>query len=145
MLKIIRGHGLDDNDITGSIASPSGEGIADIYAALRMGDSCIGRGFYTSGGGCTGKNALGLAMTIRIKLIMTHQSTSKNSQVCVTLTISNLAAHLEPSRYRIGAVAVQFIVWDRCIPKLCGPSTNASSKVHLTTMTTILHWRLLHV
>jgi hypothetical protein len=56
LLTIFRGHGLDNNDITGSIASPSGEGIADIYAALRMGDSCIGRGFYTSGGGCTGKN-----------------------------------------------------------------------------------------
>eukprot|EP00804_Cyclotella_cryptica_P000077 CCRYP_013734-RC/>CCRYP_013734-RC protein AED:0.05 eAED:0.05 QI:386/1/1/1/0.62/0.55/9/209/1800 len=48
------GHGLDNNDVTGSIASPSGEGIADIYAALRMADSCIGRGFYASGGGCTG-------------------------------------------------------------------------------------------
>ena len=49
-----RGHGLDDNDVTGSIASPSGEGIADIYAALRMGDSCIGRGFFISNGSCTG-------------------------------------------------------------------------------------------
>jgi hypothetical protein len=49
-----RGHGLDDNDVTGSIASPSGEGIADIYAALRMGDSCIGRGFFLTGASCTG-------------------------------------------------------------------------------------------
>ena len=32
-----------------------GEGIADVYAALRMNDSCIGRGFFTSGDGCTGK------------------------------------------------------------------------------------------
>jgi hypothetical protein len=39
------GHGLDDNDINGSIASPSGEGIADIYSALRLNDSCIGRNF----------------------------------------------------------------------------------------------------
>ncbi len=39
------GHGLDDNDINGAIASPSGEGIADIYSALRLNDSCIGRGF----------------------------------------------------------------------------------------------------
>ena len=52
---VYRGHGLDDNDVVPNIASPSGEGIADIYAALRMGDSCIGRGFYVSGSGCTGK------------------------------------------------------------------------------------------
>jgi hypothetical protein len=49
-----RGHGLDDNDVTGSIASPSGEVIADIYAALRMGDICIGRGFFLTGASCTG-------------------------------------------------------------------------------------------
>lgn len=40
------GHGLDDNDVDGRIAKPSGEGIADVYTALRLNDSCIGRGFY---------------------------------------------------------------------------------------------------
>eukprot|EP00804_Cyclotella_cryptica_P028860 CCRYP_008443-RA/>CCRYP_008443-RA protein AED:0.06 eAED:0.06 QI:0/0.93/0.88/1/1/1/17/370/2761 len=40
------GHGLDNNDVTPTIVEPSGEGIADIYAALRLGDSCIGRGFF---------------------------------------------------------------------------------------------------
>lgn len=49
------GHGLDDNDNNGRIAKPSGEGIADAYAALRMVDSCIGRGFWKSNGVCTGK------------------------------------------------------------------------------------------
>jgi len=39
------GHGLDDNDAVPTISSPSGEGIADIYTALRLNDSCIGRGF----------------------------------------------------------------------------------------------------
>jgi hypothetical protein len=43
------GHGLDANDVNGGIANPSGEGIADVYAALRLGDSCIGRNFYKSG------------------------------------------------------------------------------------------------
>jgi len=42
------GHGMDANDVAGGIASPSGEGIADLYSALRLGDSCIGRGFFTS-------------------------------------------------------------------------------------------------
>jgi len=39
------GHGMDANDVVGGIASPSGEGIADIYTALRLNDSCIGRNF----------------------------------------------------------------------------------------------------
>jgi len=40
------GHGLDDNDNIPTISSP-GEGVADVYAALRLNDSCIARGFYT--------------------------------------------------------------------------------------------------
>jgi hypothetical protein len=46
------GHGLDDNDANPSIASPSGEGIADIYTALRLNSSCIGRNFLS--GNCSG-------------------------------------------------------------------------------------------
>jgi hypothetical protein len=46
------GHGLDDNDAFPTIASPSGEGIADIYSALRLNDSCIGRNFLASN--CSG-------------------------------------------------------------------------------------------
>jgi hypothetical protein len=42
------GHGLDNNDLTPTIVKPSGEGIADIYTALRLGDSCIGRGFFNN-------------------------------------------------------------------------------------------------
>ena len=56
------GHGMDANDATPGIASPSGEGIADIYTALRLNSSCIGRNFRSvvcSGNGntcntCTG-------------------------------------------------------------------------------------------
>jgi len=56
------GHGMDANDVVGGIASPSGEGIADIYSSLRLNDSCIGRNFQStvcSGNGdpcltCTG-------------------------------------------------------------------------------------------
>ncbi len=47
------GHGMDDNDANPSIAGPSGEGIADLYAALRLNTSCIGRGFRL-GDGCGG-------------------------------------------------------------------------------------------
>lgn len=40
------GHGMDDWGVAAGISEPSGEGIADVYAALRLNDSCIGRGFY---------------------------------------------------------------------------------------------------
>lgn len=43
------GHGLDNNDGVPTVSSP-GEGIADLYAALRLGDSCIGPGFQADGG-----------------------------------------------------------------------------------------------
>jgi len=38
------GHGMDTKDVEGGISRPSGEGIADVYAALYDGTSCIGRG-----------------------------------------------------------------------------------------------------
>ncbi len=38
------GHGMDANDATPGVSNP-GEGIADLYAALRLNTSCIGRGF----------------------------------------------------------------------------------------------------
>ena len=38
------GHGMDDNDANPSPSNP-GEGIADLYAYLRLDTSCIGRGF----------------------------------------------------------------------------------------------------
>jgi len=45
------GHGLDNNDNIPTISNP-GEGIADVYAALRLHDSCIARGFYTGQNYC---------------------------------------------------------------------------------------------
>jgi hypothetical protein len=41
------GHGMDNNDAVPSVSSP-GEGIADVYASLRLDDSCIGRNFRAS-------------------------------------------------------------------------------------------------
>jgi hypothetical protein len=46
------GHGMDDNDANPMISNP-GEGIADIYAYLRLDTSCIGRGF-EPGSNCGG-------------------------------------------------------------------------------------------
>jgi hypothetical protein len=39
------GHGMDNNGTNPNIAGP-GEAVADIYAALRLNTSCIGRGFF---------------------------------------------------------------------------------------------------
>jgi hypothetical protein len=39
------GHGMDANGTQAGISSP-GEGIADIYAFLRLNDPCVGRGFF---------------------------------------------------------------------------------------------------
>ncbi|KAB2962457.1 MAG: hypothetical protein F9K16_09000 [Thermoanaerobaculia bacterium] len=47
------GHGLDDNGTNGSISAP-GEGIADLYAAFRLNESCVGRGFFIDGSLCGG-------------------------------------------------------------------------------------------
>jgi len=51
------GHGMDDNDVQGSVISTSnggGEGIADLYASLRLDTSCVGRGFFIDGSLCGG-------------------------------------------------------------------------------------------
>jgi len=46
------GHGMDDNDVSPGISNP-GEGVADIYASLRLNTSCMGRGFWL-GSNCNG-------------------------------------------------------------------------------------------
>ncbi len=51
------GHGMDDNDVNGSIPSSGqggGEGMADVYAALRLNQGCVGRGFFLDGATCSG-------------------------------------------------------------------------------------------
>ncbi len=45
------GHGMDDNDVNPTISNP-GEGIADVYAALRLNSSCIGTSLLP--GACSG-------------------------------------------------------------------------------------------
>ncbi|MCB1057245.1 MAG: hypothetical protein KDD11_17220, partial [Acidobacteria bacterium] len=45
------GHGMDNNGVNPNIANP-GEGIADVFASLRLNTSCIGRNFRATN--CTG-------------------------------------------------------------------------------------------
>ena len=51
------GHGMDDNDANGVISNP-GEGIADIYMALRLKESCVGRNFRNTNCGGYGNACL---------------------------------------------------------------------------------------
>jgi hypothetical protein len=48
------GHGMDNNDAIPATLSTGAEAIADTYAALRLFDSCMGRGFRSNDSGCTG-------------------------------------------------------------------------------------------
>jgi hypothetical protein len=51
------GHGLDDNDVNGSIPPASqggGGGFADLIAAVRHNRACVGRGFFTDDRLCSG-------------------------------------------------------------------------------------------
>lgn len=54
------GHGMDGNGSVPGTSSP-GEGIADIYASLRLNDSCIGPGFRS--GQCSGEFGIAGACT----------------------------------------------------------------------------------
>ncbi len=47
------GHGLDNNNANPDISAP-GESIADIYAILRLAESCMGRGFVPGDPACAG-------------------------------------------------------------------------------------------
>ncbi len=47
------GHGMDDNDNVPTVSFP-GEGIADLFAGLRLNRSCVGRGFFANGQLCSG-------------------------------------------------------------------------------------------
>jgi hypothetical protein len=63
------GHGMDAMDVASGISKPSGEGIADVYAALRLNDSCIGRGFYQKLCGGNGNACLSCTGTFTVNLI----------------------------------------------------------------------------
>jgi hypothetical protein len=67
------GHGLDDNDALPTISNP-GEGIADVYAALRLNESCIARGFFLSGSTCGGDDPCTACDGVRDVDFARHQS-----------------------------------------------------------------------
>jgi hypothetical protein len=103
------GHGIDDNDAIPNIASPSGEGIADIYTALRLNDSCIGRNFRSTN--CTG-----------------------NGDACLSCT--GVRAILIPIPGQTPTAAAACTASAPCIRRLCGRCGNGSCSRRPTITTT---------
>lgn len=80
------GHGMDANDVNGGISNPSGEGIADIYSALRLNDSCIGRGFFKNGKCNNGGNACTVCTGVRD---IDFKKTQRNAPSTLTWSRAN--------------------------------------------------------
>jgi len=117
------GHGMDANDVVGGIASPSGEGVADIYSALRLEDSCIGRNFTTSN--CSGNGDPCLNCTgVRDIDYLKRQSGNPH-----TYTWSN--SNCGGSVHCVGAVYSEAVwsLWKRKLPTLYGIDNNTAHEI----------------
>ncbi len=114
---------MDDNDANPSISSPSGEGIADIHAALRLGDSCIGRNFRSTA--CTGFGDPCLTCT-GVRDIDYAQRASGNPH---DYTWSN--ANCGSTVHCIGAVYAEAVwdLWKRDLPAIYGMDNNTALEV----------------
>lgn len=116
------GHGMDANDLVSGVSYP-GEGIADMYAALRLGKSCTGRGFYTnqvcSGNGDPCKTCTG------VRDIDYLQRSSGNPH---TYTWSNSKCS---SVHCLGVTYAEAIwsLWKRELPKYYGYDDTTSLEV----------------
>ena len=124
------GHGMDANDVVGGIASPSGEGIADIYTALRLDTSCIGRNFLSSpcsGNGDPCKTCTG----VRDIDYLERQSEQPHDY-----TWSN--ANCGGSVHCVGGVYSEAVwsLWKRKLSQLYGIDSNAAHEI-VTRMTFI--------
>ncbi|MET0553123.1 MAG: hypothetical protein ABW221_08805, partial [Vicinamibacteria bacterium] len=132
------GHGMDNNGTNPSISSP-GEGIADIYAALRLKESCIGRGYTGSNCGgygdpctsCTGIREIDYAQH---QSGLPHDLTSMQA-LCPAVGQRgpcNLETHCE-------SMVFSEVLWDyftRDLPTVMGMS--ADTALEVATRTTYL-------
>jgi hypothetical protein len=136
------GHGMDDNDANPTISNP-GEAIADVYMALRLKQSCVGRGV-RPGFNCGGYGNPCLACTgvrdIDWDRRALHQPTT------VTWIDANCGAggsapcgggvHCESAVY-------SEVVWDlfaRDLPALAGMSPDTALEVATRTTTWARGW-----
>mmetsp|Transcript_22742 Transcript_22742/g.46468 ORF Transcript_22742/g.46468 Transcript_22742/m.46468 type:complete len:839 (+) Transcript_22742:1758-4274(+) len=118
------GHGLDDNDVTPGISEPSGEGIADIYAAIRLNDSCVGRGFW-KGRKCDAAGDACLECT-GVRDIDYRKMQSKSPH-----TLSWAIANCNNSVHCLGLVYSEAIwsLYTQKLPELYGYDANTSLEI----------------
>jgi hypothetical protein len=129
------GHGMDDNDANGVISNP-GEGIADIFMALRLKESCVGRNFHnTNCGGygdpctqCTGVREIDFA---KRQSGLPHNVTS-------ILSICPASGSLGPCGRETHCESMVYAeaLWDyfnRDLPTIMGMSTDTALEVAART------------
>ncbi len=125
------GHGMDDNDVNGSIPGSSqggGEGMADVYAALRLNQACVGRGFFLDGSTCSGYGDP-CTMASGCTGIRSVDWADRTSGVPHTLTW--VRANCGTTVHCLGA-AYSETVWDllkRDLPTLHGMDNNTALEV----------------
>ncbi|MDH3404962.1 MAG: hypothetical protein OEP45_15185, partial [Acidobacteriota bacterium] len=128
------GHGLDDNDVNGSIPPASqggGGGFADLIAAVRHNRACIGRGFFTNGmlcGGygdpCTPESGCDGVRTVDYE--------ERTSGLPHTLTwVRQFCFGTPPAVQCLGAAYAEAIwdLWKRDLPALYGMDDNTALEV----------------
>lgn len=125
---VYRGHGLDNNDVVPTIVKPSGEGIADIYTALRLGSSCIGRGFFKDGRKCAnnfGDPCINDCTGVRDIDFANHQSGKPHD---LTWTNAKCASDSVHCRGIVYGEAV-WSLWKRDLPAFYGYDDNTALEI----------------
>ncbi|KAL7486168.1 hypothetical protein ACHAW6_011765 [Cyclotella cf. meneghiniana] len=119
------GHGLDNNDVYPDIVMPSGEGIADIYSALRLGDSCIGRGFFSVPCTQSGDPCINNCTGVRDIDYDQHASGKPHT---LTWTIENCDYFDVHCQGLVYAEAI-WSLWKRDLPSLYGYDDNTALEI----------------
>lgn len=123
------GHGMDGADATPGISSP-GEGIADIYAAIRLNTSCIGRHFRSSNCGGYGDPCLNCSGVRDID----YAKRSSGNPHTITFLQSNCGSGPAPcggSVHCEGSVYSESVwdLWKRDLPTLFGMSDKTAQEL----------------
>jgi hypothetical protein len=125
------GHGMDDNDNVPTIPSSSqggGEGVADIYAALRLNQACVGRGFFINGQLCGG---YGDPCTVASGCTGIRSVDWADRSSGVPHTLTWVRANCGTTVHCLGA-AYSEAVWDilkRDLPSIYGMDNNTALEV----------------
>jgi hypothetical protein len=117
---------MDNNDLTPTIVKPSGEGIADIYTALRLGDSCIGRGFFNNPCSQFGDPCINDCTGVRDIDYEQHLSKSPH-----TLTWTNANCGSADNVHCRGLVYSEAVwsLWKRDLPSFYGYDDNTALEI----------------